>query len=108
MLNWSLFTNGLYRRESSIKSLILRCGVATGDVAFAESHDLQQGHGLLPSLIGNDVHHDHFGFTILGDGDRLLLFGDQLHQFSGAVLHIGNGFNLQFRVKHIGLILVHN
>ena len=54
---------------------------------------------MLGLLVAFDVLYNHFGFAVLGDDERLLLFGKVSYDFSGMGLQVADGPDLMLTVS---------
>jgi len=64
------------------------------DLAVTESQDFQKRQGALRLLIALNVLDNNFGFTVLGDNQRLPLFAQVPHDFCGMGLKITDRLDL--------------
>jgi hypothetical protein len=74
--------------------ILSRQNLALLNLTHSERQNFQQRKGLLGLLVTFDVLYNHFSFAILGDDERLLLFGKVSYDFSGMGLQVADGPDL--------------
>jgi len=64
------------------------------NLAFAEREDLEQSERFLCLLVAGNILDDYLRFAVLGDNERLSLFGQLPYDFRGVSFQVADGLDL--------------